>query len=315
MIPDTLLFILGAGASCPFGLPSGAGLRSVLCRDLRRSTPLSKLVEACGFPESTVRNFAYEFLHSGQSSIDAFLARRPDFHDVGLHAIAAALMPSENRDLLYINPDQDAWGDSNWLGYLWQRMCLEVNDPKLLPLNTVAFITFNYDRTVENFLQTSIQYTFNLNPDAAQEIVQEFPIFHMYGDLGDYEPGHGYRFGDAVDVSRIKHAVSRLRVVPNTRPERDHGCEKMISVAKQTVFLGFGFDDMNCHRLAFQDIKVGDGSKGHTAYATSYGMTDAERHIAKQRVSSTQCEVHMMDDDVDCLRALREYASLLHVLA
>jgi hypothetical protein len=311
MISKPTLFVVGAGASVPYGLPTGAELRAMIYKGIvGRAGALFSRLRECGHHQDDLKQFAEEFLLSGQRSIDAFLARRQEYSVVGKRAIAGVLLPLEKLHNLY--GDQTAgparWGDSDWLGYLWERMSDGVMDPEALGLNKVSFITFNYDRSIETFLLHSIQHTFGIGIDRAWRILSKIPIFHMYGDLGPYEEGAGFHFGADVTEVTVKFAAERLKVMPSTRPDRELACTEAISLALQTIFLGFGFDEMNCARLGFQEIKE-DGDGG-VVIGTALLATNAERGIAWNRVASPRIQPRLAD--MTCLQLLRDNAFMLY---
>ena len=57
-------------------------------------------------------------------------------------------------------------------------------DYKLLNTNNIKFITFNYDRLLENFLAVSMQNSFSHFRNEVLEKVKQMSIEHVYGKLG-----------------------------------------------------------------------------------------------------------------------------------
>src|SRR5712692_234585 len=97
MIRRRTLLVLGAGASIPFGFPSGQQLKAKICAGLSNEPVefVYTLLRACGFDAALIVAFRDEFARSGRSAVDAFLEHRPDFLAVGKAAIAATLIPYE----------------------------------------------------------------------------------------------------------------------------------------------------------------------------------------------------------------------------
>lgn len=123
---DTAL-VLGAGASFAYGYPLGSGLRgeilSLLGHELRDLTKNSGLTDSRSWPipeSDPLRTFIEAFRNSQMYSVDAFLARRPEFSDIGKKAIAALLIAKESRHRLLGNDSED-----HWYQYLFNQIASE----------------------------------------------------------------------------------------------------------------------------------------------------------------------------------------------
>ena len=71
MIHKPTVLVLGAGASMPYGYPSGSALREML---VDQST-FDELIVGNLISRNDVGGFCERFLYSGMNSIDAFLSR------------------------------------------------------------------------------------------------------------------------------------------------------------------------------------------------------------------------------------------------
>jgi hypothetical protein len=95
MIKKKTALVLGAGASMPYGYPSGSTLRAALMEEATFQGLISNSI----LPSNAVSKFCKQFLRSGISSIDAFLSRRGkediisllSIEDVGKLGVAAIL--------------------------------------------------------------------------------------------------------------------------------------------------------------------------------------------------------------------------------
>ena len=110
MIKTETVLVLGAGASMPYGYPSGHALRQMLI-DPGLFNPL---LEKQWFEQEDINAFCRIFMHSGMKSIDAFLARRgkdivghghTTIEKIGKHGIALALRQNKSLDTLFQNPE------------------------------------------------------------------------------------------------------------------------------------------------------------------------------------------------------------------
>jgi hypothetical protein len=147
------VFVLGAGASVPFGFPTGLSLTRLVVEHLEGKAGLyGVLTNILKLDGAYVEQFCKTLLNSGKNSIDAFLEHRPDYMDVGKAAIAAALINYEvpRRIMEY--------AEDNWLRYMYSHLSANFDE---FSENKLSIITFNYDRIVEWFLLTSLQNSFD----------------------------------------------------------------------------------------------------------------------------------------------------------
>ncbi|MEX2410009.1 MAG: hypothetical protein WD607_01335 [Candidatus Paceibacterota bacterium] len=115
-----IVFILGAGASIPFGFPSGNELRELIIASLsptythvnnvyrRKKTgsifesrePINykdyDLFLEAGFGIEEIEVFSTELIRSNKYSIDSFLQSRKEFINIGKFAIANIILRSQN---------------------------------------------------------------------------------------------------------------------------------------------------------------------------------------------------------------------------
>jgi hypothetical protein len=170
------VFVLGAGASQPYGLPLGGELYNLVLSEFKQGGPnRAHLTNTTPHNETDIDDFIAALRHSGLYSVDAFLERRPEFMDIGKSATAVLLVQKENREAL--------WGGAdNWLQYLYNRMIGSSLDE--FTRNQVSFVTFNYDRTVEMFLATSLANAFGKSIEEVAPVLNEIPIIHLHGRLG-----------------------------------------------------------------------------------------------------------------------------------
>jgi hypothetical protein len=80
MIKKKTVLILGAGASIPYGFPSGDALFEIICKNIKNenSKGTQYLLEA-GFTLENILEFGEALFYSGKTSIDEFLEHRKDF--------------------------------------------------------------------------------------------------------------------------------------------------------------------------------------------------------------------------------------------
>jgi hypothetical protein len=145
MIKKKTVLVLGAGASMPYGLPSGYELmKEILDGIPSEDSALFRRLRDLGNDPSDIKLFHENLLHSDQPSVDAFLEHWPKFVEMGKQAIAICLIPKESKSQFPFRSIQK--GDS-WYQYLIGK--LSVSCPDEFTKNKLAIVTFNYDRSIE----------------------------------------------------------------------------------------------------------------------------------------------------------------------
>jgi hypothetical protein len=196
MIDRKTVFVLGAGAHMPYGFPDGArlinGMLELIPSTHNADSDFTTYLQAIFGNRVTPRqwvDFRTTLALSGHTSIDSFLAthaKRPGFTEIGKHAVAWQLLPKEFRH----DWSRQAMGQHDWMTFLFQSMlsgCLDSVDA-LVTKNDVSFVTFNYDRCLEDFLCTRIAHTYHLSHTEAWQGAQKLKIVHVYGSLGEFDP-------------------------------------------------------------------------------------------------------------------------------
>lgn len=307
MITKSTVLILGAGASYPYDLPLGAELRKSICEmvDGHNSVYRSLKLHTNNNSEE-IKNFARQFKRSHVNSIDAFLAKRSEFTEIGKLAIAAALIEKENPDGVLNAKDTE-----NWYSYMWNLMIQDIHDISQLQSNRINFITFNYDRSLEYFLHLSTRNTFGVNDDKAQQALHGLGILHIYGSLGKfhYLPGADVRqyLNDLNNVT-LQIAANGIEIIPEARNDSKAFmvARKLCAEAESIGFLGFGFDPLNIERLGLADVlKYRKEQSGSTPriVASTLGVTHAEMTRYKNQICPNEIWEPKSNN---CLMTLRE---------
>ena len=201
MITKPTVFVLGAGASQPYGFPSGEVLVRLVCERLPANNlngPFAtSLRAAC--PDLDARefqDFTPRFIDSGCESLDAFVQSKGNSRFLKLvkAAMISTLIPYEHDDaLLRVNQDQ------NWYTYLFDYM--RTAEPEDFRNNRVKVITFNFDRSFERRLFLMLRGTYGLGDTEAGKLCVAVPVFHVHGSLGGR---HGSAKGGKTLVSTFQ---------------------------------------------------------------------------------------------------------------
>lgn len=318
MLKGSYVFIIGAGAGKPYGLPTGKEL-------------YLHLQQACYFPHGDYADAATYFrqelkLTSGVS-IDKYInINAARFKHIGALSIAAAIHFYEKESCSLMPPYYLPKGD--WMTYLFEKMHRGLNTPedllKLHENNHVAFITFNYDRSLENFLfsvlwglikNSKTKIDAETQWKAVTGVIKQIPIIHVYGKIGKlpweddrYESGL-FCAGDVVSyghdagggrfnllAGRTYKMIDLIYEERKNNPEIERAKE-LISSSDRVFFLGFGYDENNLSILNLPGSLSGKGVVG-----TAFHTTEKERQQIRDLL-----RLNFVLYDCDCFTLLRDY--------
>jgi hypothetical protein len=254
LIEASTIFVLGAGANCSYGYPSGEKLKVQAATAVRRSARATDdnsflLMASLGAAKSEevqpdrCEALAEALQNAGQASIDAFLnanQHQLGFHAIGKGAIAQVLLEYERKDIESNNDD--------WLDYIFKVMIDGIDSPEaLVDKNRVGFVTFNYDRLLESWLFRRIKYSFGLEDAVALEVLRQIPIHHVYGMLGSfptkYEPHSWIAASKGIrTIFDAEHDKATL-----------DAAEALLARAHVICLLGFGFHRENIDLISLVD--------------------------------------------------------------
>ena len=253
MIEIPTCLVLGAGASMPYGFPSGIGLRKTILKNFKNDR-WHLLLSELGFEDKDfIASFYSDFNISKILSIDKFLELQPDYLSIGKLAIAFALIPFEyHHNLLEIDDPPDRW-------YCELRQKLLTRNLNQLRSNKLKIITFNYDRSLEYFLYNVIRHS---HPDATENRCVEFlnmlDIIHIYGKLGNLpwegQPSRPYKPDPTPEQYKIASEQIKIVSEPDQRRDLFNDPAQSLSAVQRIFFLGFGYDESNFNRLGMERI-------------------------------------------------------------
>lgn len=390
MTLDTV-FVVGAGASVPFGFPTGLQMKRSLSDPILPSDELrnvSRFYEAASeasrdpnakglwiWKELTnrrkkigpqnmevkslserrlrdIRALLSIFMDSGEASIDAFIGCQPNDHlrpwadplDIGRIAVAAVIGRAQSKYLESLidrkyDPSRATDG-RNWIDWIFRN----VRDGEGIEYGRVGFVTFNYDCVIEAELMRLFKGSYGSKfSNVRQRVSQAVPIVHVYGRL---DPKLSLLVSERPfsDLPLLDKMSQEVRLIRNnqqrTGNQLDGGIDhqnltmarNLIKKAKRLVFLGFGFDRINCHDILQLDLykKAGFTRRGierwervpntegfftalwHSkSYASTYGMENAERLEVINLVNTMgyaeerYIAEHFGESSQDCLTFLR----------
>jgi len=136
-----------------------------------------------------------------------------------------------------------------------------------------AFVTFNYDRSLEHFFRTALANSYRKTPAEVRAVLEKIPIVHVHGALGALDAKDGRTYKPDLHTPDIQTAMGNIAIMPEAKhssPEFEEARE-LLGSAKQIVFLGFGYHPPNMKRLEVVAYE------GKIAGGSSLGLGDAER--------------------------------------
>ncbi len=304
--------VLGAGASLFMGYPTGAQLRKELISENLISFLSTEKKLAS---KKIVSEFMSVFKASQMNSIDAFLARRPEYSEIGKLAIAAVILLRERIHAILENDHED-----NWYKYFFNRISSESESWDDLSFSKYSIVTFNYDRSFEHFMLTAISNSYGRSIAEAEQKLKEMKIVHVYGTIGAAYPSEAgyFEYESIVDAERIAVAASKLKVIPEGRQDEPtlEIARAELTESERIAFLGFGYDETNLIRLdtkrtCTRQKLTSSGVQIRTIAGTCVGMNAPEQQRACSLIGHREGQIKTINlFDLNCHQFLRETAML-----
>lgn len=313
MIESQTVFVLGAGANCSYGFPSGETLKTEVVQAVENSLRgnndfnfLNMAAHNVATNEQVQSNRCKAFIkalsNAGQASIDAFLntnKHQVGFDVIGKGAIAQVLLRYEQNRI------QES--DDDWLGYLFKEMLNGINSPEqFLEKNKVGFITFNYDRYLEHWLFNRIRHSFGVDLPSALKILKKIPIYHVYGSLGEFHNSSELNpISSELDPHYWVQASINIRTIFDV--EKDHSVidqsKKLLNAAHKICLLGFGFhsEDIELLDLVSYAKKCAAGN----VFSSRYQILEIEWERFSKPFASNGVPITASNYRYKCLHSIR----------
>ena len=292
---------MGAGASQPFNYPTGIELRELIRKGTRNCDIIEALKKLYNhFDENNcseiLTKFIGNFSESSVRSIDFFLEKNPTYMDIGKMTIASYIIPEENDEKLRDIKPRDI--SENWYIELFDRVKDSFDD---FDKNQISFITFNYDRSLEQFLFEALKHLFlSKTEEECAEKLKKIPLIHLYGKIDplpweDRTNGQGYSLTTNIYL-RLKNATENIKLINDERDVKKskefQGAHNLIKKAQKIYFLGFSFDSTNLERL---DVKL---MNSKSIYGTSFGLGGARKFWVENYFKKHGATIDLFNVDV-----------------
>ena len=308
-------FVVGAGASKDYGLPTSGELRMAANNLTPKNTAYQLILRANLCTPEQLNKILDDLRSQGTTSIDEFLFARQDDEvtmKVG-RALIALLLANHFHKVKLPNT---LGLRLDWLGYIIGKMQSGAPDCEAFAQGNdkVRFVTFNFDSIIEDRLEKAI---FDLYRGAAKARLQKTvealhgQIIHVHGKL-PLAP-HPYPQFKLVNVSEwihwLSHAPSQIRVVLDEIDENTLAVtQRAVKRSEALCFLGFAYAKDNLTRLGLPDA-LHRGMDGETIFrdifGTAFGMRPGEKASVENRLAGV---VELGDESERCLDFLRNHS-------
>jgi hypothetical protein len=325
MIKKPTVLVLGAGASCAYGFPTGADLAVRVIREFSTKgfrdaiEHLWRLKSPNTYASDRhlVERFTTAFDESGCLTLDEFVLARGNRRYLPL--VKAAMIVwlvgrEDDRSLLPDAPSKRAqhpeggepWVWTDWNRYLFDQMRTE--DPGAFAANQLQVVTFNFDRSFERQLFLMIRASYGISDEDAGKLVAHVPVLHVHGSLGgpawlmERRPESRLYEPRATDDQKVA-LMDEITIIHEELSRTDHlqTAHAWLSQAHTICFLGFGFHPVNVARL-----RMNEPHPDATIWGTAYGMSTPELGRARGQFSLNSTNQLMLDQTKDAYRYLRE---------
>ncbi len=280
MIRSKTTLVVGAGASCELQFPDGRELLARIAAgfDFQRlgggleSADIAAMAAHIAAIAKKARVKKDDLQEAGQiirsaarisHSIDAILEQHGDnpmVLAVGKLAIAHYILEAEAASPLGSEPrdpgDLPVRGTENWLFQLSRAVVNGVPRAKAEScFDNLSILSFNYDRSIENYLPWALHMAFGMSLTEARALVAEkLRLTHIYGTPGKLEwQGGNMPVADwgTSEPEDFPSVVEQIHTATERTEQRGFKRQLLGEVlqGKRLVFLGFGFDAMNCAML------------------------------------------------------------------
>jgi hypothetical protein len=299
MIRKSVVLVLGAGASKPYGYPVGSDLVALILKSnfqqvfpiyLKRfGDEVDRVAEA-----EQIVSFQTALRHSMRTSIDSFLETNHQYQELGKAVIALLLTQYENEQHLYPEDRRE-----DWYRYFFELVFRDCT-ARQFPDNNFSIITYNYDRSFEFAFFRALRQLYPTLPETdIYQLFSRIPILHPHGMIGLpklFSSQKGRLYAPISNFEEMIESVENIRIVSED-VEKDPIFRRiyvLLEGAEYIVFLGFGYNELNLRRLRLSEV----ANKEAEMYGTCLGFTKSEQTQFIIKPLSGYKDIQLFDGNV-----------------
>ncbi len=254
--------------------------------------------------------------------IDYFLAQNQKLHDIGRLAIALAILECEKAAFVARgNPNHIAQHkrrvqqglasgptpvvsafSNDWVRFVLHSLTVKCEEPGDLKNNTVTFVTFNYDTSLERRLHDGLSSLEYFKESDITDFFARDRVIHIYGKVreqtgADWKPfetnlSMGAGFHESVaTLNAIYKASTGIRTIDGDDKLKNADAIREAKVrifgARDLYLLGYGFDAQNNARLGLDEVKP-TGKFNRSIFFTNFRGLDRVSYAAGKALASNQ---------------------------
>lgn len=328
MFERKTVFVLGAGTSFEIGFPVGAGLRDQMISLLditydgheqqSGDRQIARAIERYCAVSNRQHGNENAYLQAGWRirdsmplaiSIDNFLEAHGTDNGIqvmGKLGITRAILEAESTTPLAITSQRPkidmAALAPTWYGGLVRSLTEGISLGSIdCVFENVSFITFNYDRSLEQFLSYALSAYYHIPVESSQILVTGANIIHPYGTVGwlpwQARSNPVIPYG-LVSIDLLVEAASQIRTFTESidDPRVLAQIHDLLVEADQVIFLGFAYHRQNLRLLA---PPVGLSTPFKRLLGTSFGISASDESIIRKEVARLfRYRVGALDDHI-----------------
>jgi len=155
-----------------------------------------------------------------------------------------------------------------------------IDKPEEISENNLRIITFNYDRSFEEFFIGSLMFSYGIERRDAIELFRStVDITHAYGKLGSIYGGSKRDYNDSLSHKPLTTAIEGIELIYEVKSsQKKNRLVDYIEKSDRIIFMGFGYHEENLDILGLNEFDI--------SHKSFYGTAKGMRKFQKGRVNN-----------------------------
>jgi hypothetical protein len=285
-------FIIGAGSSAAYSLPTGTDLTRFFSSDYPELLRVNFTNQVGQFTNQETFDYYHhslkikELIDDGKmQSIDLIISRFPELSESAKLGISYKILLGERKVSF-------AFTEIDWITSLYNRATANLVSPSNLSnldFHNLKIITFNYDRVFEKRIYDLLHFICSgVSEPRILELFSQIEIIHVYGKLGNLEFEHKNSFPQIpwqrdINLHELIEMTMPIKAMFQEKEStvRDR-TTKILADSKNIFIIGFGYDENNLRNIGFDD---GLGLSAKNLFCCMYGKSEYFKEEWKRKYS------------------------------